>query len=176
MPSDTPRPKSSDRGFALFVSTLALIMSMAALLAVAFKIDNNGSGSQTALAATTPAKSTQAPAESVKIVVKSDEEHGRKGPEGTWHDAFLPADFSVKAGSVVRVTVYNYDEGVHTFTAPGLETNAEIAAGTEDKPAVTTFTFRAPSKPGRFLWLCAHPCDPWAMNTNGYMRGFVTVT
>jgi len=63
------------------------------------------------------------------VVVKSDEEHGRMGSDGNWHDAFLPADFSVKPGATVRVTVYNYDEGEHTFTAPGLGANVTIAAG-----------------------------------------------
>jgi plastocyanin len=154
---------------------------MAALGAVAFELNDNGAQANMAShmaggGVSTPALTSETPVENVKLLVKSDDEHGKKGPEGTWHDAFLPADISVKAGSLVRVTVYNYDEGVHSFTAPGLETNAEIAAGTETKPAVTTFTFRAPDKPGRFLWFCALPCDPWAMNEDGYMRGFVTVT
>jgi hypothetical protein len=185
VPFPTNPPRNPDRGFALFVSTVALILSMAALLAVAFKLDANSSAPHPMAATSMPAMSGQAlsgsvaataPTENVKIVIKSDEEHGKKGPEGVWHDAFLPGNFSVKAGSVVQVTVYNYDEGVHSFTAPGLETNAEIAAGTESKPAVTTFTIRAPEKAGRFLWFCARPCDPWAMNTVGYMRGYVTVT
>ncbi len=40
-------------------------------------------------------------AESVKLVVKSDEEHAKKGSDG----ACLPADFTVKAGATVKVTV-----------------------------------------------------------------------
>ena len=114
----TNSPRNSDRGFALFVSTLALVMSMGALLAVAFKLNDSGtqSGAATPMAggmaghmagggASTPAAAAETPVEDVKILVKSDEEQGKLGPEGTWHDAFLPADFSVKAGSVVRVTV-----------------------------------------------------------------------
>jgi plastocyanin len=185
----TNSPRNSDRGFALFVSTLALVMSMGALLAVAFKMNDSGtqSGAATPMAtgmaghmagggASTPAAAAETPVEDVKILVKSDEEQGKLGPEGAWHDAFLPADFSVKAGSVVRVTVYNYDEGEHTFTAPGLEANVVISAGTESKPSKTTFTFRAPPKAGRYEWFCALPCDPWAMHESGYMRGYVTVT
>lgn len=168
-------PSSPDRGFAIFISTLALIISMGALLAVAFKLDGNGTS--TVNASSMPMMSSaRAAVENVKIVVKSDEEHGKKGSDGNWHDAFLPGDFSVKPGSVVHVTVYNYDESEHSFTAPELGTNATIAAGSESEPAVTTFTFRAPEKAGRYQWLCMVPCDPWAMNHDGFMRGFVTVT
>ncbi|MFP5388857.1 MAG: cupredoxin domain-containing protein [Thermoleophilia bacterium] len=173
MPTDSSR--TSDRGFTLFISTLALIISMGAMLAVAFKLNDNGSS--TVNGASMPMMSSaHASTENLKIVVKSDEEHAKKGPEGTWHDAFLPADFSVKPGSVVHVTVYNYDEGEHSFTSSSLGTNVTIAAGTESEPAVTTFTFRAPEKAGRYSWLCMLPCDPWAMSHDGYMRGFVTVT
>jgi plastocyanin len=158
-----------DRGFTQLAAVFALLLSMAALLAVAFKTDNSGSQIATA------ASPTAAPAQHVKIVIKSDEEHGKLGPEGTWHDAFLPADFSVKAGATVKVTVYNYDEGEHSFTSSQLGTNVMIAAGTESKPAVTTFTFHAPQKAGNYLWICAMPCDPWAMNHDGFMRGYVKV-
>lgn len=114
--------------------------------------------------------------ESVKLVIKSDEEHGKKGSDGQWHDAYLPADFSVEAGDTVHVTVYNYDDMPHSFTAPGLKVNEEVAAGSEEKPSKTTFTFQAPQKAGSYEWLCALPCDPWAMSHDGFMKGHVTVT
>lgn len=173
MPADSSR--NSDRGFSLFISTLALVISMAALLAVAFKLNDNNTQASTTVTGSMPMMSAHAAVEDVKIVVKSDEEHGKMGSDGNWHDAFLPADFSVKPGSVVRVTVYNYDEGEHSFTSPELGTNVTIAAGSEAKAAVTTFTFRAPQKAGRFEWFCALPCDPWAMSHNGFMRGYVSV-
>jgi plastocyanin len=113
--------------------------------------------------------------EAVNLVVESDEEHGRRGPEGTWHDAFLPADFSVDPGVTVKVTVLNYDEGEHTFTSPMLGLDVSIPAGTEREPATTTFTFEAPRRGGSYMWFCAKPCDPWAMSHDGYMRGFVRV-
>src|SRR4029079_6149694 len=99
-------PSPSYSGFALLVATMALILSMGAVLAVAFKLSDNGtlassgtmmsgahhgSGSMMGRGATGGGGEL----EKVKIVVKSDEEHGKLGPEGTWHDAFLPADFSV---------------------------------------------------------------------------------
>jgi len=167
---------NSDRGFALFISTLALIIAMGALLAVAFKLnDNNTSSTSMMSASQTIGTSAATETETLKLVVKSDEEHGKMGSDGNWHDAFLPGDFSVKAGATVKVTVYNYDEGEHTFTAPGLGANATIAAGSESKPAVSTFTFQAPEKAGRYEWFCALPCDPWAMSHDGFMRGYVSV-
>lgn len=157
-----------DRGFTQLAATFAVLLSMAALIAVAFKSENRGT---VLAAAVAPAASV----ENVKLTVKSDEEHGKKGPEGTWHDAFLPADFSVKAGATVQVTVYNYDEGEHSFTSSGLGTNVMIPGGSEEKPSVTTFTFHAPKKAGSYQWICMMPCDPWAMNSDGFMRGHVKV-
>ncbi len=114
--------------------------------------------------------------EQVKLVVKSDEEKGKKGPDGNWHDAFLPADFSVKAGATVHVTVYNYDDSAHSFTSEELGTNVVITGGDENQPSKTTFTFHAPSKAGSYEWHCAVPCDEWAMVHFGYMKGHVKVT
>lgn len=115
--------------------------------------------------------------EAVSLKVKADDEHGRLGPDKQWHDAFLPADFSVQAGSTVTVTVTNYDGGPHTFTAPSMNLNAIIpGGGSLSAPKTVTFTFKAPSKPGSYQWWCSVPCDPWAMAHDGYMRGVVTVT
>jgi plastocyanin len=130
-------------------------------------------GSSSSSSATTA--QSQEGAENIKLVVKSDEEKAKKGSDGNWHDAFLPADFSVEAGDTVNVTVYNYDDMPHTFTAADLGVNQKIAAGSEEKPSKTTFTFTAPRKSGSYEWFCALPCDPWAMNHSGFMRGHVTV-
>lgn len=188
--ASTPsRPTSSYSGFALFVATLALLLAIGAILAVAFRIEGTGthfSGSGTAMGnGSTPGSmmgggtgavaSGESQVEEVNLIVKSDEEQARRGPEGTWHDAFLPADFSVQPGATVKVTVLNYDEGEHTFTSTGLGTNATIAAGSATRPVATTFTFHAPTKAGSYMWFCALPCDPWAMSQMGYMRGLVTV-
>jgi Cupredoxin-like domain len=113
----------------------------------------------------------------VSMSVKADSEHGRMGPDKQWHDAIAPADFSVRAGAVVTISVANYDSGPHTFTSPALNVNGMIAGGgSMGTPSSTTFTFTAPSKPGKYAWWCAVPCDPWAMAHDGYMRGYVTVT
>lgn len=179
--------KRRDLGFTQLAAVVAVLLSMASLLAVAFKLDNSG-GEQLATASSSmpmggvmngtggTSGGVAAGDESVKLTIKSDEEHGKKGSDGNWHDAFLPADFTVSAGATVRVTVYNYDDMPHSFTAGQLGTDVTIPGGSEDKPSVTTFTFRAPQQAGSYEWYCAMPCDPWAMDHDGYMRGRVTVT
>jgi plastocyanin len=154
---------------------------MAALLGVAFNKENGSSPAATAASGLAPSMGAMgtagaAPVETMKLVVKSDEEKGKMGPDGNWHDAFLPADFSIKAGATVQVTVYNYDDMPHTFTAPGLGVNAQIPGGSEDKPGEVTFTIHAPDEAGSYGWYCAAPCDPWAMSHMGYMKGRVRVT
>jgi plastocyanin len=172
------RETKSERGFTLFVATLALLISFGALMAVAFKLNSNGDAATPQHAMAPPMASAEAPAstpEQISLTIKSDEEHAKKGPDGKWHDAYLPADFTVKPGATVEVTVSNYDEATHTFTSTGLGTNQMIAAGSATKPATTTFTFTAPTKKGSYEWHCMMPCDPWAMPHAGYMEGSVTV-
>lgn len=154
---------------------LLALVGLGALAAMAIALSACGGGGNSGKAAASSGSGSPA-TENVKMIVKTDEEHGKKGPEGTWHDAFLPADFSVKAGSTVHVTVYNYDEAAHSFNSPDLGANAEIAAGGEKKPSKTTFTFKAPQKTGSYAWFCAMPCDPWAMGHDGFMKGYVKVT
>ncbi len=109
-----------------------------------------------------------------KIVIKSDEQHGKQGPDGKWHDAFLPGNFEVRAGQRVRLTVVNYDDAPHTFTAPRLHLDVMVPGAKGTKPGEATFTLRA-GKAGTYDWWCATPCDPWAMMKGGYMRGYVKV-
>src|SRR5690242_1994511 len=52
----------------------------------------------------------------------------KAGSDGNKHDATLPADFSVRAGQTVRLTIYNYDDMPHSFTSPGLARGAAIPA------------------------------------------------
>jgi plastocyanin len=158
--------RREDRGLTQLAVMFAVLLSMASLLAVAFKLEDSNKAASAVAAV---------PSESLKLVIKTDEEHGKMGSDGNWHDAFLPADFSVKAGATVRVTVYNYDDMPHSFNSAELGTNVNIAAGSEEKPSETTFTIKAPAKPGSYAWYCALPCDPWAMAHDGFMRGRVTV-
>lgn len=182
-----PAKNETHQGMTQLAAALAVLMSMAALLAVAFNKEGNspqlvaatgmGVGTQAGMMGTRGAAGAAgAGVENIKLVVKSDEEKGKMGPDGSWHDAFLPADFSIKTGAIARVTVYNYDDMPHTFTAPGLGVNVQIPGGSEDKPGTVTFTINAPDRAGTYEWICALPCDPWAMSHMGYMKGRVTVT
>lgn len=129
-------------------------------------------------AQSTPAKpAAKAPApQTITLVVKSDEEHARKGPEGTWHDAYLPANIAVQNGQKVTLHIYNHDEGEHSFAAPALGLNVSVPGGSEKAPKETTVTFTVSSPPGHYMWYCADPCDPWAMTHRGFMEGDVTVS
>lgn len=114
---------------------------------------------------------------------------GQKGADGLTHDTTYGANFSVKVGQKVIVTVYNFDEGPHTITAQALGLNVKIPGATNEEkgvPSKTIFTF-TPKKAGKVRWYCALPCDAgqnfWAMARtsagparNGYMAGYITVT
>jgi membrane fusion protein, multidrug efflux system len=157
---------------AVIMSAFALAASKSGSNAPARSTANSSASTAGALGAT--AAPLAAP-QTINVAVKADDERGRLGPDGKWHDAFLPADFKVHPGAKVTVTVANYDGGAHTFTSPSLGVNATLPAGSMKHPHQTTFTFTAPKKAGRYAWWCAIPCDPWAMAHDGYMRGYVTV-
>jgi plastocyanin len=160
------------------------LLSVVAILLpiVALSSSSSGTSAQATPGASASAAASGASAvpvskpQAVKLMVKADDEHGRRGPDGKWHDAFLPANFTVHPGDTVTVTVDNYDSGPHTFTSPSLGVNETIpGGGSLSAPHQVTFKFTAPKKLGKYQWYCALPCDPWAMAHNGYMRGFVTV-
>jgi len=161
-------------GLTALLSVMAIIVSVVSLSSSSTSTSSTPSAAASATPASAPAATP--PPTSVKLVVKSDSEHGKKGPDGAWHDAFLPADFTVKPGQTVNVTVYNYDNMPHTFTAPTLGVNAVLGPATGSSPHVSTFKFTAPSQPGAYKWWCSDPCDPWAMGAQGYMQGTVTVS
>ena len=103
----------------------------------------------------------------------------RLGPDGKMHDTYTPTDLAALAGQKVIVTLYNYDTGQHTFTAPALHLNVMIpAARRTGVPAVKTFTFVA-QQAGVYHWRCKWPCDDvakgWAMLHQGYMAGTITI-
>jgi plastocyanin len=160
-------------GLTAVLSVLGVILAVVALSSTTASTKTVIQQAAPTHAAVTPT----APSQDVSLVVKADSEHARRGPDGQWHDAFLPADFSVKPGGTVTVTISNYDSGPHSFTAPSMNINEIIpGGGTPSNPRVVSFKFTAPSKAGKYQWFCAVPCDPWAMAHDGYMRGFVTVT
>lgn len=168
------------------IITFAVVALGAALVAGC-----GGKTSATKVASSKPAASASA-AQSVSLKIGGatmSKALGYTTPDGKGHDTFIPANFSVKVGSKVTVTVNNYDEGPHSFTSPDLGVNVQIpGAKNADKkiPSVTKFTFTA-AKSGKFRWFCAMPCDKkanmWAMSAgpdgpsrDGYMAGFVTAS
>lgn len=107
--------------------------------------------------------------------------------DGIGHDTFMPSHLTLKAGVPVKVSVYNYDEGPHTFTVSNLNINERIKPHVSDtQPSVTTFTVTFP-KAGTYRFFCALPCDAgqggWAMTADrkgngadqdGFMAGYVS--
>lgn len=172
-------------GLTGLMSVLAIVVALIALASPSTQttvLPAAAASSRSMMGTAAQASSAAAPAvapEAVKLAIKSDSEHGKLGPDGKWHDAFLPANFTVHAGAQVTVTVDNYDQSAHTFTSSALGNTSvideQIAAGTDSGPRTTTFKFTAPAKPGKYEWWCAMPCDPFAMSHVGYMRGYVTV-
>jgi hypothetical protein len=114
---------------------------------------------------------------------------GQKGADGLTHDTTYGANLTLEKGQRVVVTVYNFDEGPHTITAPGLKLNVKIPGATDEEkgvPSKTIFSF-TPTKVGTFRWFCSLPCDAgqkyWAMSAtrkgigrDGFMAGYFTVT
>lgn len=70
--------------------------------------------------------------------------------KGSEHVAL--ANFAVRPGVPVTLTVRNYTREAHTFTAPALGLDVKIAPGSAAAPTVTRFTFVAPY--GVFAWRC----------------------
>jgi len=165
-------------GLVALMSLLAIVLSIVAIgsgsknttTVMRVAAPAAGAGAGGAAAAAPVAKPM-----SLAIAIKADDEHGKLGPDGKWHDAFLPANFTVHPGQKVTLTFTNYDTGAHSFTSPSLGVSQTIPAGSMANPNVVTVSFTAPKTPGAYQWWCAFPCDPWAMEHVGYMRGIVTV-
>ena len=114
---------------------------------------------------------------------------GQKGSDGLTHDTTYGANFSLKRGQRVAVTVYNFDEGPHTITNKALGLNVTIPGAKNEKqgiPSKTVFSF-TPKTAGTYRWYCSLPCDKgqgyWAMavtkkgtGRDGFMAGYITVT
>ncbi len=100
----------------------------------------------------------------------------QRGPDGKMHDVYTNTTIRATVGQQVIVTVYNYDNARHSFTAPALHIN-QIMPGTkhEGTPTRTTFTFTV-TRAGTYHWLCTMPCDDWSMARNGFMAGTITIT
>ena len=109
------------------------------------------------------------------------------GPDNQTHDAFVPCNFTVYAGQIVNLTVFNYDDAPHSFTSPTMNLDFQIPGSqTTGVASVSKFQFTK-TEAGIYRWWCTVLCDTdaggWAMTNGsdglpgqiGYMGGFVTV-
>jgi membrane fusion protein, multidrug efflux system len=178
---------------------LAIVTGLAALAAVGALVVPAFAASSKPVKSAKPAATTQV--QQLTLYVFRGKEAIPGAADGKGHDTMVPSTFAIKAGVPVKVTVYNYDEGAHTITAPSLGLNALIKPGTafttapanatptellnQVIPGVTHFTFTA-KKAGVYRWHCALPCDAgqagWAMTAdptgpskNGFMAGYIVV-
>ncbi len=94
---------------------------------------------------------------------------GKPGPKGEKYDAFSKTEFAVHVGRPVELTIDNKDDVVHSITSAAAGVNVVVMPGRH------TYTLVV-HKAGRFKWICAYPCDPYSMETVGYMQGYITAT
>src|SRR5205807_10062841 len=93
-------------GVAGLLSIAAIIVS---LVALSSKNPTTGPRTVTIQSSAPAANATPAVAPlAVHMAVKSDTEHGKKGPDRQWHDAIVGGNGNVKAGQTVTVTVASY--------------------------------------------------------------------
>lgn len=151
------------------ISTLALGIAGGAALA---------QGSHAAHGTPVPpvAATTRAPTEKLAMDVLPS---FKLGPDGKLHDAFSPYALTVRQGDEVVLTISNWDNMKHSFTAPGLGVNVVLPPAAQNgKPSVTVVRFKATAA-GTFVFRCMIPCDManggWSMSHVGYMIGQVNV-
>jgi len=94
---------------------------------------------------------------------------GKLGPKGERYDAFTKTNLAVEVGQPVRLTIDNRDDVVHSITSTAAGVNIVVMPGKHTYALVVHQT-------GRFKWVCAYPCDPYSMDTPGYMQGYITAT
>src|SRR5262249_7522784 len=115
-----------------------LVIAVAAGL-VAGGLLTNAAAQRAALAAPPHAAAVLPPARVALVIVPGV----RLGPDGKMHDAFTPTAVTALVGQRLILTVYNYDRGRHSITAPALHLNALIAAAKRTGvPSVTVVRVR----------------------------------
>ncbi|MDA8209212.1 MAG: hypothetical protein M0Z92_09470 [Actinomycetota bacterium] len=124
----------------------------------------------------------------VLTIVNYDDGAAPLPPASPWGQVWGPdATFGEVTGGTELVNGTKVNEisnqlVSHTFEIPALLVNIPIpAASSSSHPVTVTYTFKV-NKSGTFLWICAAPCGSGsagmggAMNTNGWMRGYVHIT
>lgn len=93
----------------------------------------------------------------------------RPGSDGQLHDAYSITNFTAHVGVPLKLVINNTDTVDHSITSPDAGVNITV------RPGKHTYTLLV-NKPGRFVWFCRFPCDPFSMSHPGYMRGYITAT
>jgi len=136
-------------------------------------------------AATAVTKAAVTSPAAITMTVLTDETGGLVGSDGKAHDTMIPSNLVLHKGVPVTIRVVNYDDMIHTITAPGLRLNLIVKPAKKVNgkivPTTSTVTF-TPSKAGNFRWHCMGPCDPWTMKASfdgkdrdGFMAGHFVV-
>ncbi len=151
----------------------AVMMSMVALVNSGQKAEVLASAPAAMHQTGAVASITEASVAAAKVVDLSVIPSYKVGPDGKKHDAFTKTEFAVKAGQPIKLRIDNTDNQPHSITLP--MANVSITA----MPGTHTYTLVV-SKPGKYLWICAYPCDSdasgWAMTHPGFMSGYITAT
>jgi plastocyanin len=148
----------------------ALVMSTVALVLASAKSTTNApapAATAAAVVAPVPSAAVAKPID-LKVIGAS-----KLGPDGKKHDVFTKTEFAVKVGQPLKLRINNTDDVPHSITAPVAGVSLTIKPGTHTYRLIVT-------QAGRFQWFCIIPCDSdahgWAMQTSGYMAGYITAT
>ena len=134
-------------GLTGLLSVIAIIISLVALASAGSSAGTTTTMTMPATAAPAAAATPAVAPTAFTMAYRSDTEHGRKGPDGKWHDAASNAIYAVRAGSKVTVTLVNYDSSPHSFTAPSW---VPIRSSPVARPATQARSASAsPRPPGR---------------------------
>lgn len=149
----------------LFGGILAVAAIGIAISAIAMSATGTRHNQTVALASGSAAggSSVKVPS-SVKLWVAPE---WKMGPDGEKHDAYSQTNFTVKVGQPLRMTIDNRDDTAHSITSGEGGVNIVV------QPGVHTYTLIV-RHAGHFKWICAYPCDPFAMDRAGYMGGYIT--
>ena len=148
----------------------ALAMSMVALIQSGEKNEAVTTPPASTGAAATGQAPSVVPAKPIDLKVIGA---SKLGPDGKKHDVFTKTEFAVKVGQPLKLRINNTDDVPHSITAPVAGVNLTIKPGTHTYKLIVT-------QAGRFQWFCIIPCDSdahgWAMQTPGFMAGYITAT
>ncbi len=118
------------------------------------------------------------PAHTLLVFVITNYDSGENPVSGVYAQVSgTVGDVEFLNGSSVGVGAVPPDQVAHTFSfvaGPYAGFNVAIPAAGGSSPSIVQFGTYF-NTTGQFTWNCMAPCDPWSMNTPGFMTGTVTV-